>query len=458
MKKINWPWARKSAADVMAGAETSANILSFQGATPLFNPGRAEQSMKSWVYIAAWRNAVALAGTPLRLYAATGSGMQEPKIAPFRRLDGHAQKSILKQAPSNLRSATGAVEITEHPFLDLMREVNEHREGAEHLVETILWLQATGDAYWLLTFGTGVLSGVPVEMWLLPSTLVTVIPDAKKFIRGYYYGKGAKRVELPPERVVHLREPSIRSLYNGGSKIEAGWSAIAGNEAMNEYEEQTARSPLPSLFMQSKKPLTPRQRRELADDMQRSLMQGGAGADARPLVADTDFNIEKLSWSPREISSPVGRRLRREEILNTFDQTMGLYSENANRANAQAAIYMWARFGLDPLGHRIAEKINATLIRKYDAGNRLFCAFDAVAQEDRDVALRELTADVQLGIRTANEVRAERGLTPLSEPKAAEQGPQEKVRMRAIQGGAVHDQLKGVAVGLLAGDEHGGTQ
>lgn len=456
-------------------AGQNIELLGLKGAVPSFNMEAAKRSFRGWPYVAAMKNAVALASTPMRLYAAiTDRNPDEPKIARYKRLSPHDRQRIISKAPSSMRDIRTAVEITEHPVLDLLREVNPFREEAEHLIETLLWLQATGNAYWLVESGGGVMAGIPTKLWILPSDRVTPIPDKEQFIRGYYYGGGANRVELPVDRVIHFREPSIASMWLGYGRMESAWAAIEGHEALDAYESQTARTPMPTMAVISKQPLTPRQRRELGMEYRRSL-SSATGGGANPVVADSEISITPLSHSPKEIAAPLGRKLRREEIINAFDQTMGLYSESATRANADAAIYLWSRFGLDPLATRIAQKLNTDLLYRYDGGDRLFFAFDALATEDRTFLLQQEQSDLTNGVRTVNEVRRDRGLEPLSEDEirafaemrrpqvivpsgpAANADDDKAIKQKAgsmhdkryIDGASIHPSLRGVPVGLL---------
>src|SRR5204863_9185908 len=55
-------------------------------------------------------------------------------------------------------------------------------------------------------------------------------------------------------------------------------------------------------------------------------------------------------------------------------------------------------------------KINEQLIPLYDATGRLFVASDDPAPESVELQLQQQEADLKWGVRTINEVRAERGL------------------------------------------------
>ena len=120
------------------------------------NPGKADmteaaliEQYSRWVYICANRNSTRVASVPLRLYAATG-----PNDAPVRgsRMPKAVDREVVKQIRSNaqlmtkqtVRQADTFVEITQHPFLELMQQVNPDMTMFEMMELTEIYLELQG--------------------------------------------------------------------------------------------------------------------------------------------------------------------------------------------------------------------------------------------------------------------------------------------------------------------------
>ena len=77
------------------------------------------------------------------------------------------------------------------------------------------------------------------------------------------------------------------------------------------------------------------------------------------------------------------------------------------------ALQQHAALTVRPRLKRRDEKINEQLIPLYDVTGRLFVASDDPAPASQELALQQQEADLKYGVRTINEVRADRGLPPV---------------------------------------------
>jgi len=414
---------KAGAANIAEAQSPQYGLITGQGVAPAFSPKAAVDNYKSWVYVAMSKNATAIAGQRLRLFASRQQGESLPKIAPYVKLSRDEQHQIKMEAflqkQKAICTAEEIVEICDHPFLELMHRPNPFRSGFQFMEQTKLWLDGTGNDYWYIVTGTGMMKGIPVQLWTLDSTLVNIVPDPKTFIKGYMYGQPGKREALRVDEIVHHRMPALRDRYYGMGRIEGMWQAVHGYQAIEKYEAATAEYPVPTtLIKYLNGNLTPKQRRELTAEWGRLLNQQAQRKSNLAGVADSSFQIEKLSFSPKEMQMLKGREFRREEIIAGHGQSMALYTENPNRANIEGAIYIWGRYELDPSLTRISEKINAQLLPMYEGGDRLFCSFEKVAKEDEAFLLKQDETDAKMNIRTRNEIRARRNLPPVDDPRA----------------------------------------
>ena len=412
---------QKGFAEIAGGGADGFEFIGNQAKTPKFSPTEAVKQYKSWVYNAATRNAVATSSATLRLFATRSTGESMPKIAPYAPITKQRQLELKEANPRNsaVRNSEDIVEITDHPFLDLMENPNPFRNEEEFRQETSLFADLTGNNYWYIENGTGINAGIPEQLWILPTQVTRIVPDAKKFIKGYVYGKQTKEKALLPEEVMHIRRPNPSDMWYGKGRVEGAWDAIHGSEALDHYENSTARYPIPSLMLKYKKAsLNPAKRREILSEANRSIEYQSRSKSYVAGVMDSDAEIEKLSFAPKEVVALQGRKWYRQAIIEAFGQTLSLYDTQAARATIESAIYLWARFELDPTNQLIAGKINTNLIPRYDGGDRIFVAFDPITREDAEFALKRDIADRKVNVRSVNEIRRARGLAESDDDRA----------------------------------------
>ena len=372
-------------------------IVSVFGDVADFDARDSVRLCRSIASIAAGRNASEIASAQLRLYYTRKPGQTIPKNFPFRVIAKAQDQGEL-------------IEITEHPSLTLLEKCNPFRNHHDFFEETSMFLDCTGDAYWWVKKGP---LGVPSELWVLNSARVTIIPDDKLFIKGYMYGRGAGRVTLRPDEVIHFRRPNMRSPFYGQGRIEQAFWAIDTELARQKYEDKLFKNNGVSelVVKYDKGTLDARQRRDVEMEWTQQLKsQRGVH------VADQSFSIDKIAFSPREMIAMQSHAWNIEEITNAFGQPKALYADNPNRASIEGAIYQWGRFELDPSLSRIAEKLNESYFPLFD--DCLWCEFDAVASRDREFDLQQEQADLSGHVRSVNEIRASRQLAPLDDERA----------------------------------------
>ena len=130
-------------------------VLSHQSGKPYIKPTKLKQFVNryaSWVYACANRNAINSAQVPLNLFVAKPTGAKNN--SRFRTIKPNKETvGYLKSSPSTRQYVVRAAEIEqllEHPFIDLIQNVNEFMNGFELFETTFLFLELTGNAYWYI--------------------------------------------------------------------------------------------------------------------------------------------------------------------------------------------------------------------------------------------------------------------------------------------------------------------
>jgi len=137
---------------------------------------------------------------------------------------------------------------------------------------------------------------------------------------------------------------------------------------------------------------------------------GGTSKSGKTAVLEKGVGYTPISISPRDLGFKQGREVVKEEIMNAFGQSLGMYDKNATRSNAEQANLSFQRDTIRPRLRRMEDKLNERLIPMYDAN--IFVAFDSPVPEDRVFRLKERDLNIKLGYSSINQEREIDGLPP----------------------------------------------
>lgn len=139
--------------------------------------------LRVWVYACIYTIATSCASVPIRLYK--------------------------QMARSGFR------EVGKHPLLDLLARPNPYQSGFEFFELCWTYAEATGNVYIHVIEE----AGIPVELYALRPSRVTILPDAKKKIRGYLYTAGREEIALDAYEVIHFKYVYPANDYYGLSPM-----------------------------------------------------------------------------------------------------------------------------------------------------------------------------------------------------------------------------------------------
>lgn len=363
----------------------------------------------SLIYILSNINATAVASIPLRLYAQIPK--QKKSIFDGEVIDKATHSRLSKNYSTYKylsRSDVEIVELFEHPFLDLMKNVNPHMNQHELFDLSQKFEELTGNSYWYVLKNN---LGLPMELWIVPSQDMRIVPDPQDFVKGYLYNNGIKEEFLPVEDIIHHKTPSPISMYYGRGPFAPVVTASNINTLMHTYEEALFKNMArPSLAVEVKNRLNKDQARQFKKTLKQSI--GGAKKGGDILVIDNEAKVSQISWSPKDMNVLLEGKPIKEELAAAFGVPMSMLgTDDVNLANAQAGRVQHAEKAIEPRLRRKEQKINEKLLPMWD--DRLFCAFDDSIPENRELSLKENTENVKAGIWTRNEVRLSQGKEPI---------------------------------------------
>ena len=363
---------------------------------------RQVKAYRDTVFSCVTINSTTMAGIPLRLYVAKGSKGKTFKLTETKQVNKQQKDYLFSEGSLQpyLRKAVDIEEVTDHPFFDLLKNVNGFNNQFDLKELTTIFLELTGNSYWYLP-SNGL--GTPAEIWVLYSQWMRIIPDPKEFIKGYVLERGMKKIKFDESEIVHFKYPSPFSEFYGMGPLMGGANAYNLEKSMTDYEKAMFENMgRPDIALIAKKGLGKGEPERIKK--QWMARYGGENKAGRVAILQGDLELKDFNFAPREMSYLAGRKKTKEQIANAFGIPMSmLTTEAVNLANAKAGNYQHAKNAILPRCRRFEEKLNEKLLPRYD--ERLFCAFDNPVPEDMELKLKERQVNIQTGFAPIDEER-----------------------------------------------------
>lgn len=342
-------------ADISAFSSTQANFAYEQSA---------------WVYMAVNRIAEAGALVPLHIYQQTSCGKQR---------------------------------LETHPLLTLLSQPNPYHSRFELLEQTLGNLELHGNAYWYIV---GDEQGKPKQLWNLRPDRISIVPDARHYVRGYVYELEGQRLALEALEVVHFKRWHPRNDYYGLSALSAARAAVQADQAMAEWNRASFGRDygVPAGIVNIKQPISDMDFERLKAEWRSSY---GTGQRRTAFLRGGEVEWKHIGLSHSELDFLQGRKAQRDEILSIFGIPLGLLDANATEANATVAERQFIERTLYPKLVRMAQKISQDLLPFWQEGGQeatLSAEFEDIRPTDAHLRLEEIRTAAQF--MSVAEIRA----------------------------------------------------
>jgi HK97 family phage portal protein len=376
-------------------------------------PNELMAELKSTAWTCTSINASVCANFPPRLYVTTRPDQPAPKCLT-RPVDPRTEHR-LRNAPwlsARTKAARHIQEVTEHPLLSLLQQVNPVHNAFDLWELTTLYQEVHGSAYWYLDIDPAL--GIPRAIWILPSQNVTLRrePGSPRLVDYYLYRTGSQEQRFAPDRIIYFRYPDPRDPYTSGlSPLRACFEQVALTSEFAAFKKaKFENSATPDAVISPDETIGEEERDRLETQWNTKFRRGGSG---RVVVGEAALKVQLLNHSMGDLAALADLKATKEDIANAFHVPISYLTAETNLANLQAARTQHMSLAIDPRLQRRDEKLNEQLIPLYDPSGRLFLASEDPVPVDRDAGLQQQVMDLKYGVVSVNEVRGERGLEPV---------------------------------------------
>jgi HK97 family phage portal protein len=285
------------------------------------------------------------------------------------------------------RSAKPGQERTEifaHPALDLWRKPNPFYDQTEFVETFQQHLDLVGETIWYVARSKAGF-GPPMELWPIRPDRVQPVPDPVEFIKGWVYQcPGQPAMPWEPNEVIQLKRPNPLDPYRGLGPVQSILVDIDSERFAAAWNANFFRnSAEPGGIIQVDKHLSDAEFDEMRLRWQEQH-QGVANAHRVAILEHGTWVDRK--FSQRDMQFEQMRGVNREIIREAFGfpKPMLGATDDVNRANAEAAEVVFARWLIEPRLKRIKRALNEKLLPMYGtAGTGIEFDYDDPCPKDQ---------------------------------------------------------------------------
>lgn len=279
-------------------------------------------------------------------------------------------------------------DIPNHEFEFLLQHPNDMDSRYEFLYATIAYWKLNGNAYWHLNRVDE--NSKPDELWVIPPSMISPVPDGKMFLKGYvYYPGNGREIFMEPWQILHFKSFNPFSRFLGLSAMESIALVAHGDLGMQDwntrlFKENNARLPGILTFEQFIEQGT-------WDKIKDDTREASRKRDLLMLrgVGQGGVNWLQNAVSQKDMEFLAGRKFNREEIYNTLAPgAYSMVSENATEANSLTGRAVFNELSVYPMHVMMGEKITNGILPVY-GGRPLIGKFEDVRVSDRALSLKE---------------------------------------------------------------------
>jgi HK97 family phage portal protein len=285
------------------------------------------------------------------------------------------------------------VEVTSHAALDLWNTPNQFMTGPEFREATQQHEELTGEQWWIVAKHERF--DIPLELWFARPDRMEPVPDAENFLTEYLYrGPTGERVPLGRDEVIFRRRPNPLDPYRGMGAVQTILIDLDATRASAEWNAAFFRnSAEPGGVVEVDRRLDDGEFEEFRTRW--AEQHRGVNNAHRVAVLENGLKWVDRKYTMRDMQFAELRNASREIVREAFGFPKPLLGavDDVNRANADAADAVFARWLITTRLARTREALNTRLLPMYGAtGRGLEFDFDNPVPEDAELEGKLLTA------------------------------------------------------------------
>lgn len=309
--------------------------------------------------VVAWQTGGRVAWSPRDAVSLTRTGFSGNPVG-FRSVKLIAEAAAA--LPLVLQDQTQRFDV--HPILSLMRRPNAAQGRAELMEALFGQLLLSGNAY---VEAVQAEEGLPVELHVLRSDRMSVVPGADGWPKAYDYAVGGKKHRFAAENICHIKSFHPQDDHYGFSPMQAAAMAIDVHNSASRWSKSlldNAARPSGALVWKGDGHgvMAEDQFRRLSDEIEQNYR--GARNAGRPMVLEGGLDWKPMGFSPSDMEFQKTKEAAAREIALAFGvppMLLGIQGD-ATYSNYQEANRAFYRLTVLPLVTRVAAAVSEWLV------------------------------------------------------------------------------------------------
>ncbi|WP_419739891.1 phage portal protein [Ruegeria sp.] len=309
--------------------------------------------------VVAWQTGGHVAWSPRDAVSLTRTGFSGNPVG-FRSVKLIAEAAAA--LPLVLQDQTQRYDV--HPILSLMRRPNAAQGRAELMEALFGQLLLSGNAY---VEAVQTDESLPVELHVLRSDRMSVVPGADGWPKAYDYAVGGNKHRFAAENICHIKSFHPQDDHYGFSPMQAAAMAIDVHNSASRWSKSlldNAARPSGALVWKGDGHgvMAEDQFRRLSDEIEQNYR--GARNAGRPMVLEGGLDWKPMGFSPSDMEFQKTKEAAAREIALAFGvppMLLGIQGD-ATYSNYQEANRAFYRLTVLPLVTRVAAVVSEWLI------------------------------------------------------------------------------------------------
>lgn len=300
---------------------------------------------------------------------------------------------LFRPAKSGLKE--DRTKVTSHGVLDLWRMPNPHMPRRRFMESAQQHIDLTGESDILTSSLRLGAKNLPVELWPMRPDRIQPVPDPMAFLAGYVYtSPDGEQVPLELSECLPILMPNPRNPYRGLGPVQSILSVLASTKASEDWEAAFyENSAEPGGIIQVPEELNDTAFEELRRRWGASHQ--GVSKAHRVAILEAGMTWVDRQFSQRDMQFAEMRNVKRDTILEAFGYPKPMLgiTEDVNRANAEAAEYVFAKWLITERLDRWRDWLNYQLLPLYgNTGEGLEWDYESPVSENSDAENAAVTA------------------------------------------------------------------
>lgn len=285
-------------------------------------------------------------------------------------------------------------EVTSHPALVVLNKPNPFYTRQELFEAGQQHQELTGEMWWVVARNPR--ASMPVELWPIRPDRMQPVTSVTDYIVGYIYtSPDGEKVPLGRDEVIFIRRPNPLDPFRGFGPVQSVLTYIDAERYSTLWNRNFyLNGAIPGGIIEVGKTLSDPE----FDRMNmrwREQHQGIANAHRVAILeqakwVDVKYTHDDMQFA--ELSSIPDEKIRR---AFGFPKPMLGDTEDSNRAVAQAAEYVFARWLMVPRLERIKAALNVEFLPLFPGGEQYEFDYDSPVPEDEEAENAERDSKVK---------------------------------------------------------------